>query len=138
VSAPVTGAFPRRADALGPVLALAEAFLATIAVPEATRFLVVFALEELFTNTVKYNPAGADPIGILMEVAEGELHVAVTDPDADRFDPNTDAPVVDPDLPLEARTPGGLGIHLLKRLSDRVAYDWRDRRSTTHIYKRLE
>ena len=37
------------------------------------------------------------------------------------FDP-TAAPAPDLSLPLEQRDPGGLGIHLMRRMIDRVEY----------------
>jgi anti-sigma regulatory factor (Ser/Thr protein kinase) len=39
---------------------------------------------------------------------------------------------------LDERKPGGLGIHLIKQLMDRVEYEYVDRRSTTTFFKKIE
>jgi len=41
-------------------------------------------------------------------------------------------------LSLEERKPGGLGIHLVKRLVDHIDYEYADRNSTTTFIKNLE
>jgi anti-sigma regulatory factor (Ser/Thr protein kinase) len=55
----------------------------------------------------------------------------------ERFDIRT-VPDVDVDRDLRDRTPGGLGIHLLKRMVDDVGYEYGDGRSTTTFVKSLE
>ena len=134
----VEGSFPRHGEALARVFDLAETFLAQVELPASLRYLVAFGLEELFTNTVKYNAAGAGEIGIQLRLEEGELRITVIDPDAERFDPGTDAPQVAPGRPLDERRPGGLGIHLMKKLADRMEYDYSGRVATVHLYKKLE
>jgi len=66
------------------------------------------------------------------------MEITRTDSQARRFDPTTDAPPVDPTLPLAARKPGGLGLHLLKNLMDRIEYHYADPVSTIQLYKKLE
>jgi len=44
---------------------------------------------------------------------------------------------VDVDRPLSERQPGGLGIHLVKKLMDRIEYNYVERRGTTKFFKRL-
>jgi anti-sigma regulatory factor (Ser/Thr protein kinase) len=54
----------------------------------------------------------------------------------ERFDIRT-VPNVDVDRDLKDRKPGGLGIHLLKRMVDDVGYEYVDGRSTTTFVKLL-
>jgi len=138
VNLQVEGSFPRDGEALPRIFDLAETFLARAGLSGTHRFLVDFTLEELFTNTVKYNASGGGEIGIQLRLEEGELRISVIDSDADPFDLRVDAPRVDPDLPLAERRPGGLGIHLMKELADRIAYDYSGRVATIHLYKKLE
>lgn len=134
-----TGAtFPRELDALPGVFKLAEAFAAGNGLGERPRFLVDFVLEELFTNLVRHNPAATGAIDIELDLAGAELMILVRDSDCARFDLRTDAPVVDPNLPLAGRRPGGLGIYLVKSMVDRIEYGHQDRVGTIRLFKRLE
>ena len=51
------------------------------------------------------------------------VEVTLTDYGVDRFDP-TLAPEVDISLPLEQRKPGGLGLHLIRRMVDSIRYEY--------------
>jgi anti-sigma regulatory factor (Ser/Thr protein kinase) len=104
------------------VLDFVEDFLAAAAVDQSRRFPVELSVEEVFTNLVRHNAGGGDDIGLRLRLDRGELSIAVMDYDAPRFDITTDAPEPDVDEPLEKRTPGGLGILLVKKMMDRVEY----------------
>ena len=71
----LAGAFPRNLEALQDVFTLAEAFYLMASVPSAGQFPVSFALEELFTNMVKYNPNGQGQIQIDLEYRDGEVRL---------------------------------------------------------------
>ncbi len=83
---------------------------------------MTFAVEEVFTNMVKYNPSGPSTIGFGADVHDGRLVVRLVDDQAHEFDPLT-AP--DPDLQkkIAERKPGGLGIYLVKAMVQSVEYD---------------
>ena len=126
--------FAREYDSLTALYQFAEEILAASEIGEATRFPVHLALEELFTNMVKYSPDTDSDIGVDV-VVEGELvTVTLTEDDVDEFDV-TRAPDVDTDAPLSERTPGGLGLHLLKNIVDKLEYDYRNRRSSVVFTK---
>jgi anti-sigma regulatory factor (Ser/Thr protein kinase) len=95
---------------------------------------VDFVLEELFTNMVKY-AAADDPsseVRIDMEAVDGGVEVALTDYGVDAFDV-TQAPDARVDLPAAERKPGGLGIHLTRRLVDDWRYDYSKERREGRI-----
>ena len=126
--------FAREYDSLTALYQFAEEILAASEIGEATRFPVHLALEELFTNMVKYSPDTDSDIGVDV-VVEGKLvTVTLTEDDVDEFDV-TRAPDVDTDAPLSERTPGGLGLHLLKNIVDKLEYDYRNRRSSVVFTK---
>ncbi len=137
-SSPTTsGAFARRIDALADVFGLIESFVEPIEGGRGVLPPLELAVEEIFANMVAHNAQGAGRIGIDARFADGEIVVRITDPDSPRFD-ITAVPEVDTSAPLAERTPGGLGIHLVKQLMDRVEYDHHDRMSTITLHKRME
>ena len=66
---------------------------------------------------------GTGAIGIDIDLSPSRVQVALTEPDANRFDV-TRVPPVDTTLPIEQRQPGGLGLHLARRLVDTLEYDY--------------
>ena len=87
------------------------------------------ALEELFTNMVKYSPGGAERIDVDIATLAGGIEVVLTDYDVDFFDV-TRAPDANVELPIEQRRPGGLGLHLVRRMLDSLEYQYSERRTT--------
>ncbi|HET9823290.1 MAG TPA: ATP-binding protein [Burkholderiaceae bacterium] len=126
--------FERSFDALGRMFEFTAAFGtdadgAPIA-PEV-RQIVDLALEELFTNIVKYG-SGHAPVLVRVQPVPGGLEVTVDDPDADEFDP-TRSPDADTSLPLEEREPGGLGLHLIRRMLDSIEYQYVAQRRLSRV-----
>ncbi|HTM59230.1 MAG TPA: SpoIIE family protein phosphatase [Burkholderiales bacterium] len=92
-----------------------------------------FVLEELFTNVVKYGTkASAAPVRIDIVRVEGGAEVTIIDTDAEPFDV-TQAPDADINLPLEERRPGGLGIHLIRKMVDTLQYSYVAEERTSRI-----
>jgi anti-sigma regulatory factor (Ser/Thr protein kinase) len=113
---------PRRVEALAELFAFTAAAWQREGLPAALLPRVDVVLEELFTNVVKYG-RGSGAVGIALRRIEGGVEVAVTEPDADFFDV-TAAPGADTSLPIEQRQPGGLGLHLIRRLVDSLDYHY--------------
>ena len=84
---------------------------------------VDLAVEELFTNMVKYSQGTEARVRIGVTRIAGGVEVTLTDYDVEAFDV-TKAPDVDVSLPIEERRPGGLGLHLIRRLMDSVDYEY--------------
>ena len=115
--------FRRSFDSLEEIFAFTADFFAAHAIDPGLLPTVDLTVEELFTNMVKYSPAGDTHIRIEMATTEGGVEVTLTDYDVERFDV-TRAPDVDINLPIEQRTPGGLGLHLIRRLVDSMEYEY--------------
>lgn len=130
-------AFPRTAACLPEIFDFMDEFFAAAGVGDQHRMPVQFAVEELFTNLVKYSEGGTQDIRIALKRETGRLIVSLTDFDVPRFDIRAVADV-DVTRDIADRKPGGLGIHLLKRMVDDVGYDYADGNSTTTFFKRLE
>ena len=126
--------FARSFDSLSEIYDFTESFFDDREIAEETRYPVHFAVEELFTNMVKYNPGNDQQI--LLDVACDETDVTVTliDYDVDAFDV-TEEREVDTESPLEKRPVGGLGLHLIRHMVDTIDYHYSDRRSRITITK---
>jgi anti-sigma regulatory factor (Ser/Thr protein kinase) len=120
--------FPRHLDSLAPLYEFAEGFLAANEIAETARFPVHLTMEELFVNMVKYNPDVSTDIEVTMTPIDGGgIRVSLVDNGGVEFDVTVDRKV-DIDAPLEERTPGGLGIHLIQNLVDSLEYQYYDGR----------
>jgi anti-sigma regulatory factor (Ser/Thr protein kinase) len=114
--------FRRSFDSIPDIFALTEEVFASEQIDPALRPSVDLTLEELFTNMVKYSASSA-AVRIDMTKVPGGVEVTLTDYDVEPFDV-TQAPDVDINLPIEQRKPGGLGLHLIRRLVDCVDYEY--------------
>ena len=71
-----------------------------------------------------------------MAVIDGGVETALTDYDVEQFDV-TRAPDVDINMPIEQRKPGGLGLHLIRRLVDSMHYEYsQDRRQSRITFRK--
>ncbi len=86
-------------------------------------FNATLAIEEAVMNVIAHGFDGVAPphrIALSLAVIPGRLRIEVSD-NGRAFDPDTAAA---PDLtsPLEEREAGGLGLHLIRTMMDRVEY----------------
>jgi len=84
---------------------------------------VDFVIEELFTNMVKYATGSDAAVRVTLTKVAGGVEVSLTDFGVERFDP-TQGPEVDINAPIEQRRPGGLGLHLIRKMVDSIHYDY--------------
>jgi anti-sigma regulatory factor (Ser/Thr protein kinase) len=129
--------FPREITALTSVFEFTDNFFAEHTISPSNAFTINFVVEELFTNMVKYNARNGREISLGLDLSQGGVVVRLTDYDVEPFD-ITQAPPVDTTLPLEERRIGGLGIHLVKTMVDRIDYEYTNRESRITIFKSLE
>ena len=97
-------------------------FLAEEGVPGRTIHHVKLVVEELVVNVVRYafEDKTAHQIGVDVRTEPRRVVVTIED-DGRPFNPNTAPPIVLRES-MEARRGGGLGIHLVKKLSRELTY----------------
>jgi serine/threonine-protein kinase RsbW len=112
--------------ALGPASDEVREFLCNCSAPDAATFFADLVIEELVTNTIKYgyDDAVSHAIHVDLEFDRGRLCIAVRD-SGHPFDPLAQAPP-DFSIPADERPIGGLGIHLVRQMSDEVRYERRE------------
>ncbi len=93
--------------------------------------------DELLNNVVSYayQDDREHEIRVRVEVAGERLLVSIAD-DGIPFNP-FDADTPDTGLALEDRTIGGLGIHLVLKVMDKVAYQRRTDKNVLTLVKKL-
>ncbi len=128
--------FPRQIDSLASVFSFLDETADTYDWPPPVRFAVAMAVEELFTNMVKYNADGKTEISIELTSTDESISVSLVDDDSDPFD-ITAQKDVDTNAHLKDRRPGGLGIHLVKRFMDEISYEYKERRTRIRVVKHL-
>ncbi len=85
-------------------------------------FRINLVIEEVAMNCIKYcHMEGVADFEIKMVPENDVLTIEITD--AGRpFNPLTDAPEADTDSDIEDRAVGGLGIHLVRTMTDEMRY----------------
>ncbi|CDO37588.1 MULTISPECIES: ATP-binding protein [Novosphingobium] len=98
-----------------------EAYLESVDLPVDVLTKVMIAFDELVSNILEHGKQQDTPrITACLNVRHEEITVDLID-DGKPFDPLTlEAP--DTSLAVEEREIGGLGIHIVRRIMDRVEY----------------
>ena len=127
-----SAAFKRSFDSIPRIFALTAEAFARDGIDPRLLHTVDLALEELFTNMVKYSTTTDAAVQVEIVAIEDGVEVTLTDYDVEPFDV-TQAPDVDITLPIEQRRPGGLGLHLIRRLLDSIEYDYSKEKRCSRI-----
>jgi serine/threonine-protein kinase RsbW len=123
---------------LGRVTEAFEAFSTSHGVPDPVRRSIQVVLDELLSNTVRCGSDGgrALTIDLVFRLDPEMLRVEIVD-DGIPFNPlERESP--DTTLPLEKRPVGGLGVMLVKKLVDEIAWEGDGGRNRIRICKRLD
>ena len=113
-----------------------DAFCAGHGLAERMAFEIHLAVDELMTNTIShgYDDDGEHRIDLLLHLEGGALVIEIAD-DGRAFDP-LHAPAPDIGASLQDRAIGGLGIYLVHKTMDTVAYRRQDGRNVVTLTKR--
>lgn len=128
---------PNSRDAISSASAEADAWLQLHQASLKITNLVLLAIEELLVNCINYGYDDSNEHTIVIDLSIDELNLKMTViDDGHPFDP-LKTPAPDFSLQIQQRPVGGLGIHLLRQLSDHVAYERRDGANRFTLTKRL-
>jgi anti-sigma regulatory factor (Ser/Thr protein kinase) len=129
--------YPRSMETLPIILEAVAAFCAGHGAAGDSTFVISFAVEEIFTNMVKYNPLGPDNVSLTLMSKGNDLVVTLEDEQDHMFDPTT-SPDPEFEKSLSERRPGGLGLFLIKKMVRKVEYRREGRRNTITLTHPLE
>ena len=87
--------------------------------PEALTFRIHLIIEELGLNAMTYG--GSSDVEVTITSEADAVVIEISD-DGSPFDPLQDAPEPDVHAALEDRPIGGLGVHLVRTLTDEMSY----------------
>ena len=132
----VRGTFVRGFDAIPDLVAFTSDAFARLGIDPGLLPTVDLAVEELFTNMVKYGGASEAPVRIEIAAIDGGVELTLIDRDVEPFD-ITQSGEVDIRAPIEKRKPGGLGLHLIRRMVDSVEYEYAKESRQSRITLRI-
>jgi serine/threonine-protein kinase RsbW len=127
--------FARELASLAALFDFVDEAAARFHLDEDTRFAARLAAEEIFTNMIKYG-GGEARISISVDVRDHRMYLAFIHPGAVPFDV-TDSEDVDVSKPITDRRPGGIGLFLVRRMMDDVAYEYADGVARVTLTKHL-
>ncbi len=129
--------FKRDIKSLENIFSFIEQFITENNITPSLLYPVQLVIEELFTNILKYQTGGKSDVFVHIEKSDNKLIIKLRDFDSEPFD-LTKAGEVDTDDYIQQKKPGGLGIHLVKKMVDSLDYEYNNRTSTITLIKHLE
>jgi len=129
--------FDKAISSLNQVFPFIKEFVDSEGIGAHVEYALSLVVEELFTNMVKYNSGSSQQISIGFDRFEDRVEIQLVDRDVDPFDPS-EVEDVQVDAPIEQRRVGGLGLHMVKSIVDRISYEYESRRMTVSVTKKLE
>jgi anti-sigma regulatory factor (Ser/Thr protein kinase) len=118
-----SASFKRSFDSIAEIFALTADTFEREGIDKQILPAVDLALEELFTNMVKYSTTTRERVRVAITAIDDGVEVTLIDRDVEPFDV-TKAPDFDITLPIEKRQPGGLGLHLIRQMLDSIEYEY--------------
>lgn len=128
-----------QADSVSRLVEQIEMALMAEGVPMNVIYAVNLCVEELVVNSVNHGYGGAAAADIEVDVErQGQRLIIDISDGAAAFDPTTEAAEPDIEAEVDDRPIGGLGIHLVKRLTDEMTYRRVNGRNHVRLVKGFE
>jgi anti-sigma regulatory factor (Ser/Thr protein kinase) len=132
----VVRGFPRAVGSLPALVDFVREFFNSQALDGQQAADVDLVIEELFTNMVRHARGGRAEIEVGLEHEDGRLTVVIRDHDVEPWNPDS-APLPDLSRPAHERRPGGLGMHLVRQLSENLTFAHADGTTTVTVLMRI-
>jgi serine/threonine-protein kinase RsbW len=123
--------FPRQLTSLQPMAQFVADYVGARGLDREHAYTVDLLVEELFTNMLRHGRGGGPEVSLRLDGEREEVVLTLRDFNVDSFDPTT-APLARPD-----RTEGGLGLRLVRRISDSIRYEYVDGSAIITLTKRF-
>ncbi|HYR51380.1 MAG TPA: ATP-binding protein [Candidatus Dormibacteraeota bacterium] len=122
--------FPRNLGSLEPMVRFVADYVRHKGFDAEHSFTVDLLVEEIFTNMLRHAKGGGPDVSVGLEGDVPELVLTLRDYDVDSFDPTAAPP---------AGAPGGegVGLRLVRRISDSIRYEYRERSAIITLTKRF-
>ena len=115
--------FKKEINSLDTVFQFIQKFISSCKINQTITFKLNLIIEEIFTNLVKYNKKSSNKILIDFCLKKNNIRVTITDFDVNSFNV-TKTKQPDISKSLQERKIGGLGLHLVKKIADKVEYKY--------------
>jgi anti-sigma regulatory factor (Ser/Thr protein kinase) len=129
--------FSKTIGSLDDIFAFLELFSQEERLDAGASYILALAVEEFFTNIVKYGQGSDDTVDIDLSRSDKTATVCLEERTPVPFDV-TRPTETQFEVPFAERRPGGLGIHIAKEMLDGVFYDYRQGISRITLVKHLE
>jgi len=129
--------FKRQIEDLESLFSFVTDFVAGHDIDEQTTFQLNLVVEELFTNLVRHNTGGGDHILVTLDRNGDQLRVTLKDFEVEPLGSQLPGRV-DTRQSLSERKAGGLGIHLVRNMFNKLSYEYKDRTLVVTALKNLE
>ena len=128
--------FERSFDHLDQVFDFIFIFTEKHKLDPSTVHSINLAVEEIFTNMIKYNPENIADIQLDLQLHKDDVIIILTDYEEEPFD-LTKISVYDLEQPVEKRPVGKLGLHLVKKVMDHIEYSHTNGKTIIKMVKHL-
>lgn len=133
----MTKAFKKVIHSLDGIFEFTNDFIEKNKIDDGVAYVINLAIEEIFTNMVKYNTENSHDVVINLNKSGTDLIISLEDFDVEPFDV-THPKQVSLDQSLKERKVGGLGLHLVSKMMDDITYEYQNRTSKVTLMKHLE
>lgn len=123
--------FPRNLGSLEPMALFVADYVRSRGLLAEHSFTVDLLVEEIFTNMLRHAKGGGPDVSLHLDGLDDELVVTLRDFDVEPFDV-----AAEPTRP-RGESPGGLGLRLVRGISDSIRYEYRDRCAIVTLTKRF-
>ncbi len=122
--------FPRNLGSLEPMAHFVADYVDSRGLDPEHSFTVDLLIEEIFTNMLRHAKGGGPDVSVRLDGEREELVVTLRDFDVEPFDPTSGPP---------EGAPGGegIGLRLVRRISDSLRYEYRERSTIITLTKRF-